>query len=149
MLASNLIEKENDILLIGNFEKYGCKDLIKKSEKLPFAGEDFIFEQNKGYLLVSANDITIEFEGWKDSSAKYLELYDGWNLVGGDIYTKSYNVSSLINSLRKNEIFVDTVGVWNIQTGMFDYRREDANNIYGEDIKLGGNQGIFLRSPNR
>ena len=145
MYASNLIEIYPDILLIGNFEGYEWKDLIKKSEKLPFAGSDFYFEQNKGYLIVSSEAVTIELDGWKDSTLKYSELNNGWNLVGGTLYTKSNKASSLIQSLSTENISVDTVGVWSTELGRFNYRREEESNIYGEDITLKSNEGIFLK----
>lgn len=146
MLASNLVESSSDVLLVGNFEGYGWKDLIKKSEKLPFAGNDFTLEQNKGYLVITNKDTTIEFDGWKKSSAEYSNISDGWNLVGGTLYTKSYRASSLIKSLAGKSISVDTVGVWNLQTGMFSYRKEEGEQIYGEDITLKANEAIFLRN---
>ena len=145
MLASNLVENSTNILLVGNFKGYEWKDLIKKSEKLPFAGNDFYFEQNKGYLIISDNSSVIEISGWKDSSTKYTQLDNGWNLVGGYIYTKSYKASTLIKSLKENSISVNTVGLWNTQTGMFNYMKQDGSNVYGEDLQLKSSDGIFLR----
>lgn len=146
MYASKLIEMNPNILLIGNFEGYGWKDLIKKSEKLPFAGNDFFFEQNKGYLIITTDVTEIEFDGWKDSAAKYSKLSEGWNLVGGTLYSKSYRASSLIQALSKEEINVDTVGVWATDLGRFNYRKEEGTNVYGEDILLKNNEGVFLKN---
>ena len=146
MYASKLIENNPNILLIGNFEGYGWKDLIKKSEKLPFAGNDFFFEQNKGYLIVTTDATTLELDGWRDSSAKYSQLSDGWNLVGGTLYSKSYRASSLIQSLSREQINADTVGVWATDLGRFNYRKEESGNVYGEDIVLKSNEGVFIKN---
>lgn len=146
MYASKLIENNPNILLIGNFEGYGWKDLIKKSEKLPFAGNDFFFEQNKGYLIITTDATTIEFDGWRDPTPKYSKLNDGWNLVGGTLYTKSARASSLIQALSKENIEVDIIGTWVTDLGRFNYRKEEGPNIYGEDILLKNNEGIFLKN---
>ncbi len=144
MFASNLVEFNSDVLLVGNFQEYAWKDLIKKSEKLPYAGNDFSLEQNKGYLVVVSKDTNIELGGWKKSSTEYSQLIDGWNLVGGSLYTKSYKASALIKSLAEKNLQVNTVAIWNLQTGMFNYRRESNEDVYGEDITFKTNEAIFL-----
>ncbi len=146
MYASEVIKTNSNILLIGNFEGYEWKDLVKKSEELPFAGNDFYLKQNKGYLIVSSEEFVLELDGWKDSSAKYLEIQPGWNLVGGSLYTKSSKASSLISAMEKNSIDIDTVGVWSKELARFNYRREEEDGqIFGDDVKLESNSGIFLR----
>ena len=146
MHASNLIETNSSILLIANFEGYEWKDIVKKSETVPFAGNDFVFKQNKGYLIISSEDTVLNIDGWKDSASKYLPLSEGWNLVGGSLYSKSYKASTLISNLKKSDIDVDVVAVWSKELGLFNYRREEEDStVYGDDLKLESNQGIFLK----
>ena len=146
MYASSLLQENSTILLIANFEGYQWKDIVKKSETVPFAGNDFIFKQNRGYLIVSSEDVVLNIDGWKDSASKYLSLNEGWNLVGGSLYSKSYKASTLISNLKKSEIDVDIVAVWSKELGLFNYRREEEDGAtYGEDLKLESNQGIFIK----
>lgn len=146
LLASKLFESSSNIELVGNFKGYEWKDLLKKSETLPFAGKDFYLEQGRGYLVIASEDTKIEIDGWRDSSQKYVALDEGWNLVGGSVYGKSYRASTLISNLRNSDIEVDTVAVWSYELGRFNYRKEEAEGeTYGEDIKLVNNQGIFLK----
>lgn len=146
LYASKLLSLNENILLIGDFQGYEWKNLVKKSEKLPFAGEDFYFEQGKGYLVVSEEDIKIELDGWRDTNQKYSVLDEGWNLVGGSVYGKSYRASVLISNLINSDIEVNTVAVWSYELGRFSYRKEEAQGeTYGEDINLVSNQGIFLK----
>jgi hypothetical protein len=146
MYASTLIEMNPKIMLIGNFEGYDWKDLIKQSDSMPFAGEDFELKQNKGYLVVVSENSVLEIDGWKDLKAKYIKLDEGWNLVGGHLYSQSYNASGLIRELKSNEIEVQTVGMWTPEIGMFTYRIENnQGEVFGEDFRLTRNHGIFLR----
>ena len=147
MLASDLIKSNSNILLVGNFNEYEWKDLIKQSQSIPFAGNDFELKQNKGYLIITDKDITLELSGWKDDSLQYDKYTTGWNLVGGTHYTKSSVASSLVDTLAQSNILVDTVAVWNTQTAMFNYRRKESTQIYGEDFSLKENEGIFLYFP--
>ena len=146
MYASILLEKNKDIELIGNFQGYEWKDLVKQSEKIPFVGQDFFFEQNRGYLIIAKKDLVIELDGWKNPEAQYQDLEDGWNLVGGSIYSKPSKASSLISNLEQSNIDIDTVGVWAYDLGLFIFRREEnTGDVYGVDISLEDNQGIFIK----
>ena len=146
LYASKLILQNKDILLIGNFQGYEWKDLVKQSSTLPFAGQDFFFEQNRGYLIITTKDTVLKLDGWRVSNLEYSELKDGWNLVGGVTYTKSKKASTLISDLSNKKIDIDIVGVWSYDLGTLIYRREQADGeVYGEDITLGNNQGVFIK----
>ncbi|MGI6423636.1 MAG: fibronectin type III domain-containing protein [Candidatus Dojkabacteria bacterium] len=146
MLASVLLSKNSSIELVGDFEAYDWKSLVKRSADLPFAGNDFSLVQSKGYLIVSSADIVLEVDGWRDSSSTYAQPSQGWNLVGGSLYTNARSASGLISKLEKSSIDIDTVATWSYELGRFQYRREESNeSIYGEDFTLQSAQGIFIR----
>ena len=143
LYASTLLEKNPDIIFIGNFQGYEWKDLVKQSEKVPFAGQDFYFEQNRGYLIVTKKNLTLKLDGWRNPQAQYHELEEGWNLVGGTIYSKPSKASALISSLKESNIEVNEVGVWAEDIGSFIFSNKEGD-VQGADIQLVDNQGIFL-----
>ena len=126
-----------------DLQGYGWKDLVKQSSVLPYVGQDFYFEQNKGYLIYTSKDLTLTLDGWQNMDAKYQQLEDGWNLVGGSIYSKSSSTSALISNLKENEIDIQRVGIWANDLGSFIFNTQ--GDVQGIDIKIGENQGIFLK----
>lgn len=147
LLASHLISQNSEVLLVGKFDDNTWSHLVKRSDTLPFAGEDFSLEQNNGYLIISESNIELSLGGWKDKSASYKDLSEGWNLVGGSIYTRSGSASKVLDSLSKNGLDVSTVSKWDVNLGRFNYRTEDKDlEEYGENFKILSTDGIFLRT---
>ena len=143
LYASSLLKQYPDILLIGNYQGYGWEDLVKQSNVLPYVGQDFYFEQNKGYLIYTDKDLTLTMDGWQNPDTRYQQLEDGWNLVGGSIYSKSPSTSALISNLKENEIDIQRVGIWANDLGSFIFNTQ--GDVQGVDIKIEENQGIFLK----
>lgn len=146
LLASEIFDKDTNITLVADFGSYEWKNIVKRGATVPFAGVDFELDQNKGYLIISNKDISITMDGWKDSNVTLSTLNTGWNLVGGSLYTSKATSSNLIDTLNNSEINVATIAIWNNDTAHFDYRNQTEDQIYGEDIRLSENQGIFIKS---
>lgn len=132
-----------DVLLVGKFEGYAWINLVSKSENLPYSGTDFALIQNNGYLIITNKDIKITLDGWKDRDAQYSEIKEGWNLVGGSLYTSNSSASRLIENLNQKGINIESVAKWNLDTGHFDYRVEKDED-YGEDFRLVSNEALFI-----
>ena len=145
LYASTLLEQYPDISVIGNFQGYEWKDLVKRSEKITFAGTDFYFEQNRGYLIITDKSITLKLDGWRNSDAQYEELEKGWNLVGGSIYSKPSKASTLISNLKENDIEINSVGVWAYDFDSLKVSSEKDGEVQGVDIDLTTQDVIFLK----
>jgi hypothetical protein len=145
LMASELLEIYPEISIIANFKEQQWQDMIVRTESIPFAGEDFPFEQNRGYLIIAEDDLTMNLQGWIESTVDYEQVSEGWLLVGGNLYTKSEWASKLIADLQSKKIPAMTVAVWSSDTGYFYYRREDGKEIHGEDVELEDTKGIFIR----
>lgn len=98
LYASRLMSLYPQISLIGNFQDNEWTHLISKSESSPFLGQDFYFEQSKGYLFILDQDITINISGWINSEALTPTLDKGWNFV------LSQSVSSDDNNLKYQDV---------------------------------------------
>lgn len=146
ILSSELLEIYPQILLIANFKEYEWQDIVIKTSTIPYAGNDFTFEQNRGYLFTVSEDITITLDGWKNSVVYYDDFDKGWQLVGGTLYTQSGWASKLISDLKLNNIDIETVAIWSNEVGFFNYRREEGEEIYGEDVPLEDTKGVFIRA---
>ena len=145
LYASTLLEQYPDISVIGNFQGYEWKDLVKQSEKIPFAGNDFYFEQNRGYLIIADKSITLKLDGWRNPDAQYEELEKGWNLVGGSIYSNPSKASTLISNLKENDIEINSVGVWAYDFDSLKVSSEKDGEVQGVDIDLTKQDAIFLK----
>ncbi len=145
LYASDLLEMYPELSLVANFKNYDWIDIIVNSDDIPFAGNDFELKQNFGYLLFSDKDMKISIDGWVDSSVGLSNLNKGWTLVGGSIYTSNKDASNLILKLNEKGLNIDTVAVWSNELSSFTYRMEEKGEVYGENIYLPKNSGVFLR----
>jgi len=145
LYASTLLEQYPDISLIGNFQGYEWKDLVMQSERVPFVGQDFYFEQNRGYLIVTNKSITLKLDGWRNPDAQYEQLEEGWNLVGGSIYSKPSKASTLISNLKDENIEINSVGVWAYDFNSLTVSNEKDGEVQGVDIDLTEQEAIFLK----
>lgn len=108
LYASRLINLYPQISLIGSFDDNEWNNLISKSETEPFSGQDFYFQQAKGYLFILDQDITINIYGWNNSEEFKASLERGWNFV----------LSNSVNSDHMDIRYQDVLGV-NTQEGKF------------------------------
>ncbi|MDY0097307.1 MAG: hypothetical protein RBS01_03095 [Candidatus Dojkabacteria bacterium] len=143
--ASNLLAQYPDIHLIANFGNNKWEKILVRADSVPYAGDDFTLEQSKGYLINVKKDITISLGGWLNPTIEYYPVNRGWNLVGGELYSKSLTASKLISDLKGNSIDIDTVSVWSYELGSFIFRSEEDGDIYGDDFSLNDSIGIFLK----
>lgn len=81
LYASRLMSLYPQISLIGSFDDNEWIHLISKSDTSPFLGQDFYFEQFKGYFFVLEKDIEINISGWINSEVLKPSLDRGWNFV--------------------------------------------------------------------
>ena len=143
--ASNLLTQYPDIQLIAKFGNNKWENILVRDQAVPYAGDDFTLEQSRGYLINVQKDITISLGGWLNPTIEYYPVNFGWNLVGGQLYSKSLTASKLISDLRGKSIDIDTVSVWSYETGSFIFRSEEGEDIYGDDFSLDDSIGIFLK----
>jgi hypothetical protein len=148
LFASDILEMYPEISLVANFKNYDWVDIVVRGEDIPFAGQDFEISQNSGYLFVSDRDTTLTLDGWVDSNAPVKTLEKGWTLVGGSKYWEYRDASNLITNFNSDGLPVNTVAIWSNDLSSFTYRMEQEGEVYGENISIPDQAGVFLRIDN-
>ena len=136
LYASRLMSMYPQISLIGSFTDNEWSPLISKSESNPFSGQDFYFEQSKGYLIISDEEIDIDIFGWNNSEGLLPDLQKGWNFV---------HSGSITNQLSIPKLSVDKMAVWSNEKESFvfgiDNQYEDVLGVQTKESKY---QAVFI-----
>ncbi len=130
LYASRLMSIYPQISLIGSFTDNEWSQLISRSEENPFSGQDFYFEQSRGYLFIVDEDITINVFGWNNSEALTPILEKGWNFILSD---------SLLN------IDIEKIGTWSEEKESLSYDIDkEYEDVLGIKTESSINQAVFI-----
>lgn len=142
LFASRLMNMYPEIELIAHFSNNEWRDLVKSSISTPYVGQDFFFEQEKGYLITAERDIVITLKGWNKQNESLSELSKGWNLVSGIKLTEDANTLELLSKVKQKIEDFSLLGVWSDESGSLVYTdREGSNN----NIPFKRNQAVFIK----
>ncbi|MBN2101168.1 metallophosphoesterase [Candidatus Dojkabacteria bacterium] len=118
----------------GRWVSYRVKNGEVYSEK------DFDIEPGKGYLVRLNEKVDFKLEGRELSSSSYVDLNEGWNLVG--FWGDGYNSKKVLSRLE--ELGVESKMVSTFQEGRYRTFIVDGGNEYGEVFVIEGSKGYFV-----
>ncbi|MHC1716301.1 MAG: hypothetical protein AB9915_00165 [Candidatus Dojkabacteria bacterium] len=145
--AKGLIKQSNNKVIAVGLLRNDVWEKIVKYEKGNTNGEDFNLDPGETYLIISTDDVTIPVQGYKSTSTLELNKLKGWNLISSSLLKSSSDSSK---SILQNTSFtyINQVAQWQDKQGLFKYTvRDSVNQIFGEDLKISNNQGVFVRIP--
>jgi len=107
-------------------------------------GNDFELDSNKSYMVISLQEAEFNLTGYRGASLDISKL-SGWNLVPSYLFdNKGYTSYEILKNLEFNKI--KQIGQWQDSKSLFEYTiKNDKNEIYGEELKIGNQNGIFIK----
>ena len=145
--AKELIEYSNgNILAVGLFRN-DIWEKIVKNENGQISGEDFNLEPSEVYMVIAIEDIEISVQTLDIPKEIDLPKLTGWNLIPTTQFKNTSSTSTRL-LLDTEYSFIKQIAIWNNDQNIFDYTlRDNAGDVYGENIPLSRQKGIFIKIP--
>jgi len=142
--AYDLIEmSDKRVIAVGEY-KSGEWIQVVKYEGGKIYGNDFQLDSNKSYMVISLQEAVFNVSGYRLEQLDILEM-SGWNLVPSSVFDSKGRTSyEVLQNLEFNK--VKQIGQWQDHKGLFDYTfKDEKNNIFGEELKIDKQSGIFIK----
>ena len=95
-------------------------------------------------MVMSLQEAVFNLTGYRIESLDILKL-SGWNLVPSSVFDNKGRTSyAILKNLEFNKI--KQIGQWQDSKSLFEYTiKNDKNEIYGKELKIGDQDGIFIK----